>query len=248
MRLAPATVALVEQDDPVPFGIERLAPIMPVYTADQADQAADAACDACSHGTNNFSNINATLQPRLYSIALRDYPTPYITPTMYRQLIEWLSWNEDINGDNRFPDNNEFFFNWDPATQTFGRSGIHHDTLGSFNWMMFQDVAGLQPRAGNTIELWPVDMGYDHFTVNNVSYHGSNITIVWQKPGGTRFYPMAPMGYSLYVQRRARQLQHRAPAAVGQLRRSVGQPAARGQLPGGRRQPEPATRLLARPG
>jgi hypothetical protein len=174
-------------------------PIMPVYTADQADQAADVACDACSHGSNNFSNINATLQARLYSKALRDYPTPYITPTMYRQLIEWLSWNEDINGDNRFPDNNEFFFNWDPATQTFGRSGIHHDVLGSFNWMMFQDVAGLQPRADNTIELWPIDMGYDHFTVNNVSYHGSNITIVWQKPGGTRFYPKAPMGYSLYV-------------------------------------------------
>jgi Concanavalin A-like lectin/glucanases superfamily/F5/8 type C domain len=174
-------------------------PIMPIYTADQADQAADAACDACAHGTNNFSNINATLQARLYSKALRDYPSPYITPDMERQLIEWLSWNEDINGDNRFPDNNEFFFNWDPITQTFGRSGIHHDTLGSFNWMMFQDVAGLQPRADNTIELWPIDMGYDHFTVNNVSYHGSNVTIVWQKPGGTRFYPMAPMGYSLYV-------------------------------------------------
>ncbi len=67
---------------------------------------------------------------------------------MYRQLIEWLAWNEDINGDNRFPDNNEFFFNWDPVTKTFGRSGIHHDVLGSFNWMFFQDIAGLQPRTG----------------------------------------------------------------------------------------------------
>ena len=174
-------------------------PIMPIYTADQADQAADAACAACNQGSNNFSNINATLQARLYSRALRDYPSPYITPTMYRQLIEWLAWNEDINGDNRFPDNNEFYFNWDPATQTFGRSSINDDTLGSFTWMMFQDIAGLQPRADDTIELWPVDMGYDHFTVNNVSYHGSNLTIVWQKPGGTRFYPAAPMGYSLYV-------------------------------------------------
>ncbi|MBV9446238.1 MAG: discoidin domain-containing protein, partial [Streptosporangiaceae bacterium] len=67
------------------------------------------------------------------------------------------------------------------------------------SWMMFSDIAGLQPRADDTIELWPVDMGYDHFTINNVSYHGSDITIVWQKPGGTRFYPAAPMGYSLYV-------------------------------------------------
>ena len=172
-------------------------PIMPVYTANQADKA-----EAIAHGssgTNNFSNINATLQARLYSKALRDYPSQYITPDMYRQLIEWLSWNEYINGDNRFPDNNEYFFDWDPATQTLGRSGIHHDVLGSFNWMIFQDIAGLQPRLDDQIELYPIDMGYDHFTVNNLSYHGTNVTIVWQRPGGTVYYPKAPQGYSLYV-------------------------------------------------
>jgi hypothetical protein len=174
-------------------------PLFPVYTADQADQAADAACAACSHGSNNFSNINETLQARLFSTALRDYPSPYITPQMYRRMIEWQAWNEDINGDNRFPDNNEFFFNWNPDTRTLGRSGIHHDELGSFNWMMYQDVAGLRPRLDHTAELWPIDMGYDHFTVNHVRYHGSDLTIVWQQPGGTRYYPTAPMGYSLYV-------------------------------------------------
>jgi hypothetical protein len=42
-------------------------------------------------------------------------------------------------------------------------------------------------------------MGYDHFAVNNVSYHGSNLSIVWQKPGGATYYPTAPAGYSLYV-------------------------------------------------
>jgi hypothetical protein len=174
-------------------------PLMPVYTADQADQAADVACEACQHGSNNFSNINATLQARLFSKALRDYPSQYITPHMYRRMIEWLSWNEYIGGDNRFPDNNEFFFNWDPAAKTLGRSGIHHDVLGSYNWMMFEDVAGLRPRLDHAIELWPIDMGYDHFAVNNLSYHGSDLTIVWQRPGGTRYYPRAPFGYSLYV-------------------------------------------------
>ncbi len=42
-------------------------------------------------------------------------------------------------------------------------------------------------------------MGYDYFTVNNMSYHGHNVTIVWQRPGTTQHYPLAPMGYSLYV-------------------------------------------------
>ena len=174
-------------------------PIMPSYTANQADQAAVQACEPCPHGSNNFSNINATLQARLYSNAIRNYPSEFITPDMYRQLIEWLSWNEYINGDNRFPDNNEFFFNWNPATQTLGRSGIHHDVLGSYNWMFFEDVAGLRPRLDDTVELWPIDMGYDHFAINGMRYHGSELTIVWQRPGGSTFYPKAPAGYSLYL-------------------------------------------------
>jgi hypothetical protein len=174
-------------------------PIMPFYTANQADQAADEACEACLHGSNNFSNINATLQTRLYSKALRDYPSEHITPHMYRRLIEWLSWTQFINGDNRFPDNNEFFFNWNPQTRTFGRSGIHHDVLGSYNWMIFEDAAGMRPRLDDEVELWPIDMEYDHFAANNLSYHGSDVTIVWQRPGGTRHYPAAPFGYSLYV-------------------------------------------------
>jgi hypothetical protein len=65
--------------------------------------------------------------------------------------------------------------------------------------MFYQDVAGLQPRADGIVELWPIDMGLDHFTVNNLSYHGRDVTIVWQKPGGQTFYPNAPAGFSLYV-------------------------------------------------
>jgi Concanavalin A-like lectin/glucanases superfamily/NedA-like, galactose-binding domain len=172
-------------------------PIMPSYTADQADKAAATAFG--NPGTNNFSNINATLQAQLFAKAIRDYPSQYITPLMYLRLIQWLTWNEYINGDNRYPDNNEYYFNWNPVTQTLGRSSINHDTLGSYNRMIFEDVAGLRARLDNVVELWPIDMGYDHFAVNNMSYHGSDVTIVWQKPGGTTYYPLAPMGYSLYV-------------------------------------------------
>jgi hypothetical protein len=178
--------------------------IMPIYTANQADKAAEIACGlSCSPAaagqSNNFSNINATLQARLYSRALRDYPSQFITPEMYRKLIEWLSWNEFVGGDNRFPDNNEFFFNWNPTTRTLGRSFIHHDVLGSFNWMFTEDLAGLRARLDDTLELWPIDLGYDHFTLNNLNYHGSNLTVVWQQPGGPTFYPTAPAGYSVYL-------------------------------------------------
>lgn len=174
-------------------------PLFPVFTADQADQQANQACGPCDHGTNNFSNINETLQARLFSNAIRNYPSSSITPLMYRQLISWQAWEEDVGGNNMFPDNNEFYSDWDPTTKTFVRSSIPHDTLGSFNWVFYQDVAGLQPRMDNKLELWPIDMGYDHFAIDNISYHGANLTVVWQDPSGPRVYPDAPMGYSAWI-------------------------------------------------
>jgi len=173
-------------------------PIMPFFTANQHDKAEAVA--AGKSGSNNFSNINATLQAQLYSKAIRDYPSEHITPAMYRKLLEWLTWTQYIGGDNGFPDNNEFWFSFDPSTQTLGRSFIHHDVLGAYNFIVVEDVAGLRPRLDDVVELWPIDFGYDHFAVNNLSYHGSDLTIVWDRPGdGTKFYPRAPDGYSLYV-------------------------------------------------
>jgi hypothetical protein len=176
------------------FGDRREFPIMPFYTANQRDKAEAAT------GSNNFSNINSTLQAQLYAKALREYPSPYITADMYRLLLEWLTWVQYVGGDNRFPDNNEFFFNWDPATRTLGRSFIHHNILGAYNFMIIDDVAGVRPRVDGTLELWPIDVGYDHFAVNNLDYHGRDMTVVWDKPGdGRRYYPRAPEGYSVYL-------------------------------------------------
>jgi hypothetical protein len=169
-------------------------PIMPFYTANQRDKAEAAT------GSNNFSNINSTLQAQLYAKALREYPSPYVTADMYRLLLEWLTWVQYVGGDNRYPDNNEFFFNWDPATRTLGRSGIHHNILGAYNFMIIDDIAGVRPRLDDVVELWPIDVGYDHFAVNNLSYHGRDLTVVWDRPGdGRRYYPSAPEGYSVYL-------------------------------------------------
>ena len=169
-------------------------PIMPFYTANQTDQA-----EAGAGGTNNFSNINSTLQAQVFAKALREYPSQYVTPGMYRKLLEWLTWVQYIDGDNQFPDNNEFFFNWNPDTQTLGRSGIHHNILGAYNFMLIDDIAGVRPRLDDQLELWPIDVGWEHFTVNNLSYHGKDLTVVWDRPDGNRHYPGVPEGFSAYV-------------------------------------------------
>lgn len=168
--------------------------IMPSYTANQADKAAAVA--AGKGGSNNFSNINWTVQAQIFLSALRNYPTSYITQDSYRKLVEWLTWTQYINGDNRLPDNNEYW--WGFNGSSLSRSGIHHNILGAYNFMVIEGFMGVTPRVDNTIELWPIDVGYDHFTVNNLRYHGQDLTIVWKKPG-TSFYGSTPEGYSLYV-------------------------------------------------
>ncbi len=173
-------------------------PIMPSYTSNQRDKAMAAALG--TPGSNNFSNINSTLQAQVYARAIREYPTEYITPDMYRSLLEWETWTQYVGGDNRLPNNNEFFFNWNPDTQTFGRSGIHHNILGAYNFMLIDDIAGLRPRLDDRLELWPIDVGWSHFAINNLSYHGRDLTLVWDRPGdGASHYPGVPEGYSAWL-------------------------------------------------
>jgi hypothetical protein len=169
-------------------------PIMPFYTANQADQV-----EAGAGGSNNFSNINSTLQAQVFAKALREYPSRFVTPEMYRRLLEWLTWVQYVNGDNRLPNNNEFFFSWNPTTQTFGRSGIHHNILGAYNFMLIDDIAGVRPRLDDQLELWPIDIGWEHFAINNLRYHGADLTLVWDRPGDLRHYPGVPEGYSVYL-------------------------------------------------
>lgn len=172
-------------------------PIMPFYTANQADKAEAEAMGR--GGSNNFSNINATLQAQVFSAAIRDYPSEYITPGMYRALLEWLTWVQYVGGDNQLPNNNEFFFNWNPDTQTFGRSGIDHNILGAYNFMIIDDIAGVRPRLDDVMELWPIDVGWDYFTVNNLNYHGMDLTVVWDRPGVDHYGDAVPDGFSAYL-------------------------------------------------
>lgn len=173
-------------------------PIMPFFTANQYDK--QLAVEAGRGGTNNFSNINSTLQSRLFSEAIREYPSEYISPEMYRKLIEWLTWTQYIDGDNRYPNNEEFWNSYNEETQTIEyRSWIPHNILGAYNFSIIEDIAGMQPRLDDTLELWPINMGYEYFTVNNLRYHDSDLTIVWDEPNGTQHYENAPEGYSVYL-------------------------------------------------
>ncbi|GAA5066012.1 hypothetical protein HNP84_001225 [Thermocatellispora tengchongensis] len=174
-------------DDPAEY------PIFPFYTANQRDKAASGT------GSNNFSTINSTVQFRLLSSVLRNYPNEWIDAEWYKKLLYWNAWAQYIGGNTQWPDANEFWADWNGSSIQY-RSWIHHNILGSSNWTVIEDVAGLRPRTDARVELSPIDIGWSHFTVNNLRYRNSDLTIVWDDPAdGVARYGGVPEGYSIYV-------------------------------------------------
>ncbi|GAA4471864.1 Ig-like domain-containing protein [Phytohabitans houttuyneae] len=168
-------------------------PIFPFYTANQYDRAAYGI-----GGSNNFSNINFTVQYRGVRSALRHYDPEqkYINPAYAKRLLDWMAWSIYPNADLRAPNQAEYYSNWNPTAKTYNRNNPNHVMLGNMNYIFIEDMAGIQPRSDDKIELWPITFGYDHFMANNLRYHGQDVTIVWD-PDGTKYGLGA--GYSLFV-------------------------------------------------
>lgn len=168
-------------------------PIFPFYTANQYDRAGYRI-----GGSNNFSNINFTVQYRGVRSALRHYDPEqkYITPAYARRLLDWMAWSIYPNADARVANQAEFYSGWNPTAKTYNRNNPFHVMLGNMSYAYVEDMAGFQPRSDDKIELWPIDLGYDHFMVNNLRYHGQDVTIVWDQDGSA--YDLGA-GYTLFL-------------------------------------------------
>ncbi|WP_182049561.1 Ig-like domain-containing protein [Changpingibacter yushuensis] len=168
-------------------------PVFPFFTANQVDKAVSP-----EEGSNNFSVINSTVLFRIMASALRDYDSDYITPEMYKQLLYWNAWAHYQDGDNRLPNQNEFWANGsaEDGGSIGYRSWIHHTILGTTNFAMIEGPIGFQARDDDMLELNPIDIEWDYFTANNIRYHDSDVTIVWDKDGS---HYGGPAGYSAYI-------------------------------------------------
>ncbi|WP_165358470.1 Ig-like domain-containing protein [Haloactinopolyspora alba] len=204
----PYAVGLMPKPDEDPQYLEALRlwadageyPIFPFYTANQADKAE--AAEQGHPGSNNFSVINSTVTFRFLSSVLRDYPNQYIGNEWYKKLLSWNAWAHYVDGDNRWPDQNEFWADGSADPQNIGyRSWIHHTILGTTNWTVIEDAMGFRPRSDDKVELSPIDIDWPHFTVTDINYHGTDLSITWDEPGdGERPYgESVPEGYSVYL-------------------------------------------------
>jgi hypothetical protein len=174
-------------------------PIFPFFTANQKDKAAAAA--AGQPGSNNFSTINSTVQFRLYSSVLRNYPNQWMNTDDYKKLLYWNAWAQYVGGNTQWPDANEFWADWNAGSQTIDyRSWIHHNILGSSNWTVIEDVMGLRPRNDRQVELSPINIGWSHFAANNIRYRNADLSVVWDDPAdGITRYSGIPQGYSVFL-------------------------------------------------
>ncbi|GKQ37847.1 Ig-like domain-containing protein [Streptomyces sp. A012304] len=204
----PYSVGLMPTPDQDPQYLEALRlwadakqyPVFPFFTANQADKAE--AAEQGHPGSNNFSVINSTVTFRFLSSVLRKYPNRYIDRTWYKKLLSWNAWAHYIDGDNRWPDQNEFWADGSADPQKIGyRSWIHHTMLGTTNWTVIEDAMGFRPRDDRKIELWPIDVDWPHFAVTDINYRGTDVAVLWDEPGdGKRPYgKRVPEGYSLYL-------------------------------------------------
>ena len=187
-------------------------PIFPFYTADQhsvlkrvESLAWDSDKVCCDHfAWCNFGNYLNTVRN-----SMRYYPVENIDADVYKTLFEWGAWLNCIEeGNTDYMDSVEFFWTEDfgmdgttasTPTGEIIRSWIHHDTLGMMDFSVIEDIAGLQARADDKIELWPLGVDYDYFTVDNIRYHDQDLTIVWQDPAKEAHYEGIPTGFSLYI-------------------------------------------------
>ncbi|GIM89384.1 discoidin domain-containing protein [Paractinoplanes toevensis] len=174
-------------------------PIFPFYTANQKDKATAAA--AGFPGSNNFSTINSTVQFRLYSSVLRNYPNQWMSAEDYKKLLYWNTWAQYVGGNTAWPDANEFWADWNAGTKSIDyRSWIHHNILGSSNWTVIEDVMGLRPRTDKQVELSPINIGWPNFAANNLRYRNADLSIVWDDPAdGVVKYTGIPQGYSIFI-------------------------------------------------
>ncbi|MDG0813466.1 S-layer homology domain-containing protein [Cohnella rhizosphaerae] len=167
----------------------------PAYVSNLQDY--NAAKAQGKNPSRNFAPAISAVTLSIFANAIKQYPTDYISTEMYKNLLYWYTWTMYVNGDSNYPDANEYFSDWNGTDMW--RSWIHHNFHSTYNTRLIEDVFGLVPRTDDSIELNPMDIGWDRFAANNIRYHNRDLSVVWVKPGSPTAYEGVPEGLSIYI-------------------------------------------------
>lgn len=139
--------------------------------------------------------FSTTVTLKALANVLKDYPTRDIGVEDYWKTFLIYARSHQLRrkdatvvpfiDENLHPHTGEW---WARALQikrgTFRGRGDHYNH-SSFNDLVITGVAGLRPRADDRVDVHPLlpAAAWDWFCLDNVSYHGRSLTILWDRTG-----------------------------------------------------------------
>jgi hypothetical protein len=113
---------------------------------------------------------------------LIDYPAQaYVDKQAYYDLLRGYALTQRKNGrpyvaEAHHPDEDRWLYDSPNHSEDYNHS--------TFNDLVLSGLLGIRPRQGDSIRLSPlVPSTWDHFAVENVPYHGRNLTVAWDRDG-----------------------------------------------------------------
>ncbi|MDX8033336.1 discoidin domain-containing protein [Lentzea sp. BCCO 10_0856] len=113
---------------------------------------------------------------------LIDYPSqPYIDRDDYLAVLRGYALTQRKNGEPyvaeaHHPDENRWLYDGKGHSEDYNHS--------TFNDNVLSGLLGIRPALGNTVSIAPlVPDSWTHFAVENLPYHGHNLTVVWDRDG-----------------------------------------------------------------
>jgi hypothetical protein len=113
---------------------------------------------------------------------LDDYPAqPYVTAADYGSLLHTYAATQQQDGQPHVGQAH------DPSQPDwiYDATDYSHST---FNDLVISGLIGLRPQLGSTLKIQPlIPASWDYFALENVPYHGHNVTVLWDRTG-TRYH------------------------------------------------------------
>jgi len=113
---------------------------------------------------------------------LLDYPAqPYVTAADYLNLLHGYAVTQRKDGrpyvaEAHHPDEDRWIYDSPGHSEDYNHS--------TFADLVLSGLLGIRPQAGDTVRIDPLaPASWSHFAVENVAYHGHNLSLVWDRDG-----------------------------------------------------------------
>ena len=133
---------------------------------------------------NNYDQD--TIDKKAYFKTLKIYTKSHTLKRADGKVVPWI--DENLNPRTGDWISRTRLKSWKNGTWSKGKGGKERGkdyNHSSYNDLIITGLVGLRPRSDNVVEVHPLLPAgkWDYFCLDNVRYHGKDITIIWDKTG-----------------------------------------------------------------